>query len=231
MGFFHLFQKRDADMFPNITGDFSVVFIADTHGKLTSDELRELEKVDLKQVKALIFLGDVSDEDVQKLKGSFGDCLVFGVLGNHDEYGDLERRGIASLDNEIVEICGVTFGGFSGSLKYKNTDAPLLTDEESIEKAKMLPTVDVLVTHDGPKIETRNEAHAGLLGVRTYIEEKHPKYHFFGHRHERKEEKIQSTTSICEYRLSVYHFSKSWAKLVWSSVPTYEKYIHNLMTK
>ena len=153
------------------------------------------------------------------------------MLGNHDAYGDLERRGIASLDDGILDICGVIFGGFSGSLKYKNADAPLLTDEESTEKARMLPTVDVFVTHDGPKIETRNEAHAGLLGVCTYIEEKHPKYHFFGHRHERKEEKLKSTTSICEYRLSVYHFSKSGVKLVWSSVPTYKEYIHNLMAK
>lgn len=233
MGFFSLFQKRNENGFPNITDDFSVVFVADTHGKLTRDELSELKKVDLKPISALVCLGDVSDDDIQKLRDaclfSKENSFVFGVLGNHDAYGDLKRRGITSLDDGIVDICGVTFGGFSGSLKYKNADAPLLTDKESVEKARMLPSVDVLVTHDGPKIETRNEAHAGLLGVRTYLEEKHPKYHFFGHRHERKEEKLKSTTSICEYRLSVYHFSKNGATLKWSSVSTYETYIHNLM--
>ena len=81
MGFFHLFQKKDADNFPNITDDFSVVFVADTHGKLTSDELRELEKVDLKTIKALVCLGDVSDSDIQKLKDnclfSKENCIFF----------------------------------------------------------------------------------------------------------------------------------------------------------
>lgn len=57
MGFFSLFQKRNENGFPNITDDFSVVFVADTHGKLTSDELSELKKVNLKPISTLVCLG------------------------------------------------------------------------------------------------------------------------------------------------------------------------------
>lgn len=220
--FTELFTEEVDEVFPNIDKSFNVLFVADTHGSLRNhlDELEELlENFTLFELQAVIFLGDVSLRDIEILRAYIPDLneISYGVLGNHDNFGDLEKAGIKNLDGQIVNINGLTFGGFGGSIKYKNSDAPLLTDEESLIKADNLERVDIFITHDGPKNESKDVAHSGLLGITKYIFDKQPKYHFYGHLHKHIVTTERNTTSICEYFLSVYKFSLDGCKKLYKN--------------
>lgn len=206
------------DKFPNITGPFNILFVADTHGVLLQEDVEPLLCSDKNEIDAIIALGDVFDNEFTILKSTFPLSNIYGVLGNHNNFDDLERNNVQSLELEIVNINGLTIGGFGGSIKYKDVNMPLLTDEESTERARMLSYVDIFVTHDGPKNKKRDFAHSGLQGISEYIKENSPSYHFFGHKHEPEVILHQNgTVSICEYKLSLYSFDKSGCQKIWSS--------------
>lgn len=117
---------------------------------------------------------------------------LYYVHGNHDaSYLHKPPEGCESLDNEIVEINGIRFLGFSGckSLSPK----PFHYTEKDVNRQiiKRMPQIclyggfDVLVTHT-PALslgDGEDAFHKGFLGYRALIEQFAPRYHLHGHQH------------------------------------------------
>ena len=161
----------------------------------------------------IVTLGDISVQDLRIIKHT-ADALgipAIGVCGNHDEVDTLVKTGIDDLHGKAKTIKGVSFAGISGSLRYKPSSNMFLTQRESIDIAKKLPKADVLITHDkaytGWLVDTKaqyaKDPHAGLVGITKYIRKNKPKYHLYGHLHQRMAEKKHGTTSICVYGIQL----------------------------
>ena len=140
-------------------------------------------------------------------------ALIYGILGNHDYDGQLEEMDIPNFEGKMIEFNGVTFTGMHGSFKYKNSDAPMLTNEESIELAKILPTCDIFLTHDKARTNNEENSHSGLEGITQYILDKKPEYHIHGHLHENMNENIGGISSLGFCRYAYIEVSKNGLKI------------------
>lgn len=194
--------RKNKNMFPHCTAPFYALVITDTHGHARCGGIDEfLKRVD--QIDVLFTLGDVEHMDFDainahpRLKG----VPKYGVIGNHDYFSVLKDAGVYDIHNQVVDICGVRFVGMYGSIRYKNVDAPMFTDEESVEVAAQLPECDIFLTHDKAKVEKDDarsmvSAHSGMLGIGKYIKEKKPAYHLHGHLHENMKETVFGVSSF-----------------------------------
>jgi Icc-related predicted phosphoesterase len=103
----------------------------------------------------------------------------------------MEPLGIMNLHLQTWEYQGLTFGGFEGSPRYKKDPyAKMYTEEEAAQLLKNFSYVDVLISHSPPRgINDEDDlAHTGFQALRTYIEEKHPRYFLHGHTHPKVDE-------------------------------------------
>lgn len=146
---------------------------------------------------ALIFLREIIEK------------LIFGVLGNHDEFGQLERCGIENLDRKTVTINGVKIAGLSGSHRYKHGDYPLLSQRESIAATRKIPAADILISHDTAyRIMGRKDAaHCGLKGISKYISRYKPKFNLCGHYHENVSKKCGKCEVRCVFGCTLIEFT------------------------
>lgn len=161
----------------------------------------------------IVTLGDISVQDLRVIKKT-ADTLgipVIGICGNHDEPFALQSVGIDDLHGKVKTIDGVTFAGIGGSLRYKRSNYMFLTQQQSIDVAKQLPEADVLITHDkayiGWFVDTKSQyakdPHAGLVGISKYIRKNRPRYHLYGHLHQRMTTEKHGMTSICVYGIQL----------------------------
>jgi Icc-related predicted phosphoesterase len=205
------FEEKDFDP------SFRILFVADLHNKMNSDKVAELEKkMNDFPVNHIITLGDIGHNDwllLEELRETFG-VQMSGVLGNHDDFGDLVSHGVTPLQNSI-EVRGTIIAGFGGSIKYKNVNYPSFTDEESVELANAIPEATIFVTHDRPKVQTNDLAHSGLRGISYYIKNKKPTYHFHGHIHQKSEQIIEQTRSISVCGFECWAFNSRGAIKLW----------------
>lgn len=129
-----------------------VLFVADTHGKLMQKDVNTYGFTP----ELIAFLGDHSIDDIEAICELFPDIRKIGVLGNHDQAdGSLYRQtGIENIHLNVVTINGITFGGYGGSVKYKNDSFYTMhTQAEANEDLRNFPKVDVFLTHDKPKFD------------------------------------------------------------------------------
>ncbi len=61
----------------------------------------------------------------------------------------------------------------------------MLTEEQAMEIAGNLPEADILVSHSPYKMKSSNVIHSGLKGISWYLKNHNPKWHFYGHLHNR----------------------------------------------
>ena len=129
----------------------------------------------------------------------------FGIPGNHDESWDpYEGTHIQNIHGKVIDFKGIKIGGIGGSIRYKDSDNPLLTDEESKEILENMEGCDILLTHDGVKHPEKDFAHSGLAGISEYLEKWDIPYHFYGHFHHPQEEILPNgTKSICFYGVTM----------------------------
>jgi Icc-related predicted phosphoesterase len=129
-------------------------------------------------------LGDLDEFSLAELK-DINHIPKIGVYGNHDSGQYFESLNIINLHLKTFEYKGFTFGGFEGSVRYKeNPYAIMYTQEEAFEMLKDFPGVDVMIAHSPPygiNDEPDELAHQGFKALRKYIEEKRPKYFLHGH--------------------------------------------------
>lgn len=149
--------------------------IADIH----SPDNFSMPELDPKQFDLLITLGDIASEtmDYIQFMGRFVESI--GVLGNHDPKQIL---GLNDIHCKVVEIGGIKFGGFGGSLKYKD-DPNHYTEAQVAKKMKKMPAVDVFISHAPPYCTSEKEdrLHQGFKAFDDYIERHQPKYWLHGH--------------------------------------------------
>jgi hypothetical protein len=140
------------------------------------------ETVRDEQPDLIITLGDLELSDLQGLD-LITNIPKIGVYGNHCSGNYFNDFGIEDMHLKIKEIGGVVFGGFEGSVRYKNGDAPMYTQQEAAELLKDFPHVDVMLAHSPVRgLHDENDpAHQGFDALRTYVTEKKPKYYLHGH--------------------------------------------------
>lgn len=129
-------------------------------------------------------LGDLQQSELSGFE-SMTNIPKLGVYGNHDSGMYFEPLGITNMHLKIFEFNGLTFGGFEGCVRYKNDPyAKMYTQEEAVEMLKDFPRVDVMLVHCPPygiNDEPDEVAHQGYRALRTYLEEKKPRYLLHGH--------------------------------------------------
>lgn len=209
-------KKHKTEVFPKCTQPLSVLFITDTHGHLTKEKL-DCFLNDINTIDAIFLLGDISDKDHVTIQDNIKlkNIKKYGILGNHDYYGMLEEYNVMDLNGNVVNINEVSFCGIHGSIRYKSSDAPMLTNKESLEIAESFPKCDILVTHDKAGYNnTVIDPHGGLYGIMWYIKNHHPAYHIHGHLHEDMEEKIGRTSSIGICRCAYARIDKYGMKIL-----------------
>lgn len=184
---------------------------ADSHNSfdLTHFETQTYDK----EPDLIVTLGDISIQDLRIIKRTADNLGIpaIGICGNHDEPFALQSVDIDDLHGKVKTIDGVTFAGIGGSLRYKRSNYMFLTQQQSIDVAKNLPRADVLITHDKPytgwfadtKAQFAKDPHAGLVGITKYIRKNKPKYHLYGHLHQRMTEEKYGTTSMCVYGIQL----------------------------
>ena len=176
-----------------------ILAIADTHMTLQEDELRKI--VETKEIDICLLLGDIYGTEVETILRVVPSSVpICGVLGNHDSWSLHEYYGIPNLHGTVVETKGVRITGMDGSIRYKNSDVPMYTDQESAEIAKSLPVADLFISHDSPKnIHGRSgEAHSGLQGVGDYCVMHSVPLNLHGHHHRNATIVLPNgTTSVC----------------------------------
>jgi Icc-related predicted phosphoesterase len=156
----------------------NILTIADTKPKRPIADWLEKEQIDL-----IITLGDLERTDIIGLE-QVKHIPKIGVYGNHCFPGYMEELGIHDMHMHTWSFNGLTFGGFEGCVRYKNNPhVKMYTQEEAVALMSHFPYVDVLITHCPPfGINDNNDpAHVGFHALRTYVEEKQPKYLLHGH--------------------------------------------------
>ena len=140
------------------------------------------ETVQREQPDMIVTLGDLELSQLKGL-GSITDIPKLGVYGNHCSGNYFGELGIENMHLKTREVNGVVFGGFEGSIRYKQGDAPMYTEEEATELLKDFPYVDVMLAHSPPRgmHDEDDPAHQGFEALREYILKQQPKYFLHGH--------------------------------------------------
>lgn len=192
------------DNFKRLPIDFSLkmLIISDTHNCLKYEELESLDNYDV-----CFLLGDLSGKDFKVIK----ECVshkapIYGVLGNHNDFGDLEQHGIEDINGKVVIVNDIPIVGWQGSIKYKDVSFPSYTDKESIELARCLPEAKILLSHDSPKYyHSKNDfAHSGLEGITKYLTNNNVPLNIHGHHHVNTQKVLKNgTLSICVHKCKI----------------------------
>jgi Icc-related predicted phosphoesterase len=131
---------------------------------------------------------------------------TFFVRGNHEDQEFLSKIGTGAVDpaGKIVHLGGafpvriggeekgfsvVTLGGIEPRVEdplsgWYSGGNPKYFDQREVRKLLNLPseTIDILLTHDGPKGYCfRNNPVAGSLVLLEAVKKLQPRFHFFGH--------------------------------------------------
>lgn len=194
------------DFTNRVEKNLRILALADLHSwdRLTLETVRNYDF----DYNSCVLLGDIPLNALIFLREIIEKPML-GVLGNHDELGQLERCGIENLDRKIVTINGVKIAGLSGSHRYKCGNYPLLTQRESIAAAKAIPAADILISHDTAyRLMGRNDAaHCGLKGISRYISRRKPLMNLCGHYHENTSKKYRKCEVRCVFGCSLIEFS------------------------
>ena len=137
----------------------NILTVADCHGYLNYDILKN--HLDLAKnltddiFDIIIFLGDNTSNDIriiiQYMKEKNLNVPCIGILGNHDSNKVLEENNIENIHLKIKIINNIKFGGFEGSIIYKNYGSISYTHQESFELLDYFPECDVFISHSNPQ--------------------------------------------------------------------------------
>lgn len=165
-----------------------ILAIADRPPRKKIREILAEESVDL-----IVTLGDLEQFDLMGLD-EVKDIPKLGVYGNHCSGMYFEPLGIKNMHLATFEYGGLLFGGFEGSVRYKqNPDAKMCTQGEADQLLENFPRVDVFLAHCPPygiNDEPDELAHQGFFALKKYLEEKQPRYFFHGHTYPQGEELV-----------------------------------------
>ncbi len=202
-----------------VTKGLDILVLADTHGVIINDLLRNKIKT---EPDLIIILGDLYYQNLESFFAVYdamyptSSVKILGVLGNHDDkdlFSFFPR--IINMDGKeedfIIKGTKISIAGLAGSIRYKYSDHYVLrTHKESEEILDPLPKADLLITHDKPCFEKPEgseydylctDAHAGLYGIGKYIMEKKPQLVLHGHTHKPSKNRYEDSYIRCCYRI------------------------------
>jgi Icc-related predicted phosphoesterase len=135
-------------------------------------------------VDLVLCLGDLTRQDLEPLADV--QLPKLGVYGNHDDGGEFDGLGIESVHLRRVDLCGLSFGGFSGSHEYRPAKGERLmwSQKQARKLLKGFERVDVMLAHSPPlgvNDDADDRAHVGLEGLRDYVEREQPAMLLHGH--------------------------------------------------
>lgn len=171
-----------------------LLVFADTHGHLVYDS--EFIEKQITDYDVCLLLGDITCDDIRVILKVVNKDKIYGILGNHDNFDNLEKCGIPNIAGEIITINGVNILGIEGSLRYTDR-RPGFTLEEGDEYVKTLPYCDILISHSPPFGALgyeQNSVHIGAPYINRYIFEKHIPIILSGHNHVDSEYKMLNGT-------------------------------------
>jgi uncharacterized protein len=135
-------------------------------------------------VDAIVTLGDLELSQIRDLE-LITDIPKLGVYGNHCSGSYMDTVGLVNMHLNTATIKGITFGGFEGSVRYKDSAyAKMYSQEEASALLKNFPRVDVMLTHCPPygiNDDVSDLSHTGFAGLRAYLDEHRPAYLLHGH--------------------------------------------------
>lgn len=144
-------------------------------------------------VDVIVTLGDLELSQIRELE--LIDLPKLGVYGNHCSGSYMESVGLVNMHLKTLRVGDVLFGGFEGSVRYKDSpSAKMYTQEEASSMLAAFPRVDVMITHCPPYgiNDDRSElAHTGYQGLLDYIEREQPAYLFHGHTYPNESELVK----------------------------------------
>ena len=142
-----------------------ILIIADCH-HLVPEEAEKLADL---EYDVCFFLGDISGHYIDMLLRYIDKNKIYGILGNHDEFGILESRKITNIHCKLIEINGTTFLGFEGSNRYKRGNFPMFTQKEARKLLMKCPKADILLSHDSPYKLYSDGKRFSTLWIKSYI--------------------------------------------------------------
>ena len=151
-------------------------------------------------VDLLVSCGDLPDYLVLEAAKRCRCREVLAVKGNHDSSAPFPAP-IRDLHLSRFEFRGVLFGGFCGSWKYKPRGNYLFEQGEVEHRLASFPRVDVLVTHNSPRLihDRDDDVHIGFAAFNDYIKRTNPKLMLHGHQHPNVESLVGGTRVIGTY--------------------------------
>lgn len=190
----------------NNYNSINILVITDCH-HLKEEEIVKVKKL---QYDVCLLLGDISGNYLDMILKYVPIEKIYGILGNHDEYGLLESRNIRNIHSKVININGVKILGFEGSSRYKVGNIPMYSQEESIKILKKCEIADILVSHDSPYqlySKANNKAHCGLKGITKYLKKNKVYLNIHGHHHINTALKLNSGTNVIGvYRCALIQF-------------------------
>lgn len=152
-----------------------------------------IETVQQFQPDVIVLLGDLDYFEVKELQ-QITHIPKLGVYGNHCSGMYFEEIGVQNMHMQVTQIQGVTFGGFEGCVRYKESSyAKMYTQEEATSLLTTMPYTDVMLCHAPPygiNDEPEDPTHAGFIGLKQYVETMHPKLLFHGHTYPKQDELV-----------------------------------------
>lgn len=178
-----------------------LLIFADLH-----DDIKDLSNLLTDSEYDLILtLGDIEFSTLKLIK-QYAKTEIIGIEGNHDFHGDLKRCNIENIHMKKVSFNGISFGGFGGSVQYKdNNDFVLYSQLECFAELDNLEPVDIFIAHNSPfGINDKEDlAHQGFKGINNYLDVNKPKLYIHGHQHVDLEITLDNEVSL----ISVYGYA------------------------
>ena len=159
--------------------NMKLLIVADSH-TIKSKDIQYIRNMRKDICDGVLFLGDIQEPVLELICNQFPEQFKLGVLGNHDTYGMFNRLPIEDLHKKVIVKEDVSFAGFEGSLRYKNSYYPAYHQEEVEEYLNDLEQVDILISHNSPYgiNERPDRQYEGFKAIEKYLEERNPVYHF-----------------------------------------------------
>lgn len=156
-----------------------ILTIADRPPKQPIQEIIQNNDINL-----IITLGDLDQFEINEIR-NVTNIPKIGVYGNHCSGTYFEPLGITNIHLQTIEINGIVFESFEGSVKYKESKySKMYIQEQASELLKDFLKVDVMIVHSPPfciNDEPDEISHQGFKALTKYIEEKHPKHFLYCH--------------------------------------------------
>lgn len=183
--------------------EIKILCFADTHGKIMYNQNEyKLSEID-NDYDVCLLLGDISCDDIREILKYVDKNKIYGILGNHDYFSNLEKFDILNINGKVIDINGVRISGIEGAIKYKE-EQPGYTIEDGFEFVKSIPEADICITHAPPfgavGLEN-NSLHIGAPYINEYLFRTKCPIVLSGHNHvDRTHEYLNGTKGISLYK-------------------------------